>query len=49
MAAYEFTVTAVGIGDCEEEAWDDVWEYLVEKIQKAHYDGVMLLDGEVKQ
>ena len=49
MAAYEFTVTAVGIGDTEEEAWEDVWQYIQEKAQKGDYDKAVLVDDEAKQ
>lgn len=36
--AYEFTVRAVGHGDDEQEAWEDAWEYLIQKIQEGNYD-----------
>lgn len=49
MAAYEFIVRGVGIGNTEEEAWEDVREWLIEKIQRGEYADFECLDEKANR
>ena len=47
MAAYKFTLTCVGEGASEEEAWEDIWQYVQERAQKGDYDKAERLDDDL--
>ena len=46
MAVYMFDLSGVGIGGTEEEAWEDVWQWMQEKAQKGYYDTAVLIGGQ---
>lgn len=48
MKTYEFTITVVGDGETEAEAWDDARQAAEQKAADAEYDNAKII-GETDQ
>ena len=46
MPTYEFTVYGVGDGETEEDAWEDAWQHLIQKVQNNEYDDARVIGDE---